>query len=442
MARVGKFLIETWGCQMNDLDSARLAGQLVARGWTRTEDVNLADVVVLNTCSVREKAEEKVYSALGRLAVLKQERPSLLVGVAGCVAQQEGEEILSRKKVVDFVLGTGNVDRLGEILDQVTDDGGRPALLSFEAENPAFRFDTIVRENPLKSMVTVVEGCDKYCTFCIVPFTRGRERSRRRTEIIEEIRSLVGGQGSVEVLLLGQTVNAYRDPETGEGFGSLLRAVSAVDGLRRIRFVTSHPADVNDDMIEAMKDSPKICRYLHLPPQSGSDRMLARMKRQYSRQDYLRVVERLRTAMPEIALSGDVIVGFPGESESEFLETLQLVEEVRFSSLYTFKYSPRPGTAATRWDDHIAPELKDERLERLGAVQNRISREENLKFVGRSVEVLVDGPAKKLNQLTGRTDCNRIVNFSSAAAATSEGLFRTVRVEKAFEHSLAGAEIF
>lgn len=438
MSSSGSFFIETWGCQMNELDSARLAGRLVSEGWTRASSQDEADLVLLNTCSVREKAEEKVFSSLGRIARIKRSRPDLLVGVAGCVAQQEGGAIFERADVVDFVLGTGNVDRIGEIVAQV--GRGRPAQAwtDFDLENPGFRFDTIVRENPTKAMVTVVEGCDKFCTFCVVPFTRGRERSRRRSEIVEEVRRLVGESGTVEVLLLGQTVNAYVDPETGEGFGPLLREVAAVPGLRRLRFVTSHPVNVDDGMISAMAENPVVCRYLHLPPQSGSDRILSRMKRQYTSRDYVETASRLRAALPGLNLSGDIIVGFPGETEADFEATLALVREVRFGSLFTFKYSERPGTAAARWPDHLSEEEKAERLARLSELQEEIQLQGNRELLGRTVEVLVDGEAKKAGQFMGRTDCHRIVNFSSETPRAA-GSFVQVRIEVARHHSLSGS---
>ncbi len=434
----GSYFIETWGCQMNELDSQRLAGQLRGIGWKPADSPDGADLVLLNTCSVRERAEEKVYSSLGRMAVLKRGRPELLIGVAGCVAQQEGTALLERQPALDFVLGTGNIDRLGELVERLASERSRTTLLEFDYENPAFRFEGIARDSSFKAMVTIIEGCDKYCTFCVVPFTRGRERSRAADEIVDEVRRLVEADGVIEILLLGQTVNAYVDPRTGTSFGSLLRRLSGIGGLRRIRFMTSHPKDVSDDMIEAMVSSPSICRFLHIPPQSGSDRILQRMKRQYDRAEYLSIISRLRTAIPDLAISGDLIVGFPGEDRDDFDQTLSLVKEVRFSFLYTFKYSARPGTAATRWPDHIEEETKQERLAALTSLQDGIQRELNEELVGRTLEVLVEGESKKGGQLAGRTDCNRVVNFEPNGFVPSPGDLVPVRIDRAFEYSLVG----
>jgi len=439
MSSPDKFFIETWGCQMNELDSERLVGQLQSRGWSRVDRESLADLIVLNTCSIREKAEDKVYSSLGRLVQYKQERPELVIGVAGCVAQQEGTALLDRAPLVDFVLGTGNVEKIADTVSRIRNERKRAALLDFDYENAAYNFHTIAHACRHKAMVTVVEGCDKYCTFCIVPFTRGKERSRPRGEILDEVRRLTEIGEVVEVLLLGQTVNAYCDPESGQGFSHLLREIAKIPGLKRLRFVTSHPKNVTSDMILAMNESAVICRQIHIPPQSGSDRILARMKRQYDAGEYLRIIRSIRNAIPQISISGDVIVGFPGETEDDFDRTLELVREVRFEGLFTFKYSARRGTAATRWEDHIPDETKIERLNRLTELQNSIQLTENQKLIGREMEVLVEGESRRGGgQLMGRTECNRVVNFLSEGE-TPIGSFRTVRIETAFEHSLLGS---
>jgi tRNA-2-methylthio-N6-dimethylallyladenosine synthase len=432
-----RYFIETWGCQMNELDSSRLAGQLEVLGFERAHRAEEADLVLLNTCSVREKAEEKVYSAIGTISEIKRRRPGTILGIAGCVAEQEGEKLLERDPAVDFVLGTGNVEHLREVLE-ARSAGRRSSLTGFDDAESSFGFESIVRDHPHKAMVTAIEGCDKCCTFCVVPFTRGKERSRRVSEILSEVRRLVDEKGIVEILLLGQTVNAFLDPESGVGFGGLLSRVAEVPGLRRLRFVTSHPKNVDDSMIRAMASNEVICPYLHLPPQSGSNRVLRRMARGYSREEFLEVVGRLRAAIPDLTLSGDVIVGFPGETESEFQETVELLERIRFGSLFTFKYSPRPGTAAARWPDRISDDEKERRLALVNQVQGRIQREENEKLVGRTFEVLVDGSAKKPGQSSGRSPCNRVVNFPESSGV-EVGDFVEVRIERALDHSLLGS---
>jgi tRNA-2-methylthio-N6-dimethylallyladenosine synthase len=433
-----KFFIETWGCQMNELDSARLAGQLVSRGWIGSSHPGDAHLVLLNTCSVREKAEEKVYSSLGRILPLKKFRPEVLVGVAGCVAQQEGEGLLRRAPGLDFVLGTGSIDSFGRLVDGLLEQRERVALLEVStSQSPAFEYQAIVRDHPFKAMVTAIEGCDQFCTFCVVPFTRGRERSRRAADIEAEVSGLAAA-GMAEILLLGQTINAYIDPESGEGFGGLLRRVAAAAPGVRLRFVTSHPAFVDDAMISAMTETPSICRLLHVPLQAGSDRILRRMQRRYDRAGYLSMVGRLRAAMPDLVITGDIIVGFPGEEDADFEATLEMLEEVRFGGLFTFTYSARPGTAATRWPDHLSEEVKRERLARLTEIQERIQLDLNRHLIGSVQEVLVDGPSKRGDgQLTGRDRCNRIVNFDGDAEVVPGALI-AVRIGQAHPYSLVG----
>ena len=436
-----RYFIETWGCQMNELDSGRLAGQLVARGWSRALDPESADLVLLNTCSVREKAEEKVYSSLGRLVPLKQARPEVLIGVAGCVAQQEGEGLLRRAPGLDFVLGTGSIDSFGKLVDELLEQRERVALLgAVDGDSPSFQYQTISRDHPFKAMVTLIEGCDQFCTFCVVPFTRGRERSRRSSEILREAAELAG-TGIREILLLGQTINAYRDPETGGGFGALLRRIGEAAPVDRLRFVTSHPSYVDDEMIAAMAETPNVCRLLHVPLQAGSDRILRRMQRRYHREAYLRMVERLRGAIPDIVITGDIIVGFPGEEEEDFRQTLEMLEAVRFGSLFTFTYSPRPGTAANRWPDHVPDEVKRERLARLSEAQEQVQLGLHRALVGGEMEVLVEGESKKgRGQMTGRTRCHRIVNFESDRSVVPGDLVE-VRISEALPHSLRGETV-
>jgi tRNA-2-methylthio-N6-dimethylallyladenosine synthase len=427
--------VETWGCQMNELDGRRLVGLLLRQGFREAPSAEEADVVLLNTCSVRDKAEQKVYDRLGRLALVKRDRPGMVIGVCGCVAQQEGERLLKRVPSVDFVLGTGRIEALGTVLRRVDEEGDRPVEIGFDLDEVAYTPGSIAHRLPYRASITVIEGCNKNCTFCVVPLTRGRERSRRFGEVLDEARRLVE-DGVVEIELLGQTVNAYRDPDSGRGLSDLLAEVGVLPGLRRLRFVTSHPKNFDDRLIQSMAETSTACRYLHLPVQSGSDRILGRMKRQYTRDEFVSLVGRLRKAMPDLALSTDVIVGFPGEGESDFGETLGLLEEIRFSSVYSFMYSPRPHTAATRWDTDVAPRVASERLAILMDLQQNIQRTLNNELVGRSLEILVEGMDRRGSRPSGRSACNRVVNFTGTEVQI--GSFVNVLVEEGLPNSLSG----
>jgi tRNA-2-methylthio-N6-dimethylallyladenosine synthase len=431
------YFIETWGCQMNELDSERLSGNLKLRGYRRIEDENQADLILLNTCSVRDKAEQKVFSRLGRLREIKRETGAK-IGVCGCVAQQEGERILERAPWVDFVMGPGNVGHLDDVLEN-----GRRVAIEFPEER---NYDALAidRTHPTKAWVTIIEGCNKNCTFCIVPTTRGREVSRPFDDVLHEVRVAVES-GRVEIELLGQTVNAYRCPVTGRDFGALLAAVAEIPGVVRLRFTTSHPAEVNDSMIVAMRDHENISRHLHLPVQSGSSRVLRRMKRLYTREKYLETIARIREAIPDIHFSTDIIVGFPGETEEDFRETLSLIEEVRYGSLFAFKYSPRPGTPSLKIGPaHIsveADEIASERLQRLFDLHERIKRERLESYRGRVVPVLVEGPSKHdPAMLSGRTDDFWVVNFHGDPA-TPLGSILGVRIDSAQHHTLRGEAV-
>src|SRR5215212_4786194 len=398
------FFIETWGCQMNELDTQRLSGNLKLRGYRRVDEESQADLILLNTCSVRDKAEQKVFSHLGRLRELKRER-EVTIGVCGCVAQQEGERILERAPWVDFVMGPGNVGHL----DAVLDEGTRLAIDFPEDRN--YDYLALDRTSPTKAWVTIIEGCNKNCTFCIVPTTRGREVSRPFDDVLAEVRAAVAG-GRVEIELLGQTVNAYRCPVTGNDFGALLAAVAEIEGVVRLRFTTSHPVEVRDSMIAAMRDHENISRYLHLPVQSGSSRVLRRMKRLYTREKYLETIARIRKAIPEIHFSTDLIVGFPGESEEDFRQSLSLIEEVRYGSLVAFKYSPRPGTPALKIGEAVDDAVAGERLQRLFDLHEQHKRERLESYRGRVLPVLVEGPSRHdAAMLSGRTDDYWVVNF-------------------------------
>jgi tRNA-2-methylthio-N6-dimethylallyladenosine synthase len=437
-----RYHIATWGCQMNVLDGERMAGQLKARGLAPAAEPGDADVIVLNTCHIRAKADHKVYSELGTLEGIRRDRPGLVIGVAGCLAQAEGEAIFERAPWVDFVLGPGQVEKLGETVERVRDERRRVAALELPQDSPVYQFRQIARSSPHQAYVTAIEGCDQYCTFCVVPFTRGRERSRGSSEILAELAHLAA-QGYTEVTLLGQTVNAYRDPEEGFGLGRLLEeAARRTPGIRRLRFVTSHPRFVDEELLAALARGGPIAPYVHMPAQSGSDRLLYRMKRRYDARGYLQTVERLREAVPELAISSDFIVGFPGETEEDFEATLDLVRQVRFASLFGFIYSARRGTAAARWAGRSAvPEdVASARLKRLLALQTELQLELNQGLLGRVEEVLVE-EAGRDGQASGRTSCNRIVNFPAGESAPAEGSYVRVRITRGLPNSLRGERI-
>lgn len=436
--RPRRYFIETWGCQMNELDSQRLAGQLMMAGVLPTDDVAEADVILLNSCSVREKAAQKAYSRLGEYRRLKQERRHLLIGFCGCVAQQEGEEALERLPELDFVIGPARVGELGDVLARRR-RGERVVATGFPQER-RFDLDAVAREGAYKGMVTIIEGCDKRCTFCIVPTTRGPERCRPFAEVLAEVEHLVR-YGFLEIELLGQTVNHWREPGGDLDFADLLDAVARVPGLRRLRFVTSYPRDFTPRMVEQVGRHAVICPYLHLPVQSGSDRILRLMGRGYAIAEYLELVAALRAARPGLALSTDLIVGFPGETDEDFAATLDLVERVRFAQVFAFNYSPRPGTAAPRLRlDVPAAEVASRRLQELFELQRGIQRELNEELVGRELDVLVTGWGKTPAQQTGRTACHRVVHFESTPPA-APGQILPVRIEGAFDHSLRGSRL-
>lgn len=431
-----RVFIETWGCQMNELDSQRMLGQLMQQGILPTHRPDEADVILLNSCSVRDKAEQKVYSRLGEYRLFKRERQDLLIGLCGCVAQQEGERALSRVPDLDFVLGPGRVAELNEVVAKRR-MGERVVATGFP-ENPRYDIDAVSRQGEYKGMVTIIEGCNKNCTFCIVPQTRGPERSRPMEEILREVRHLLD-YGFLEIELLGQTVNHWR--HSGLDFADLLDEVASLPGLRRLRFVTSYPRDFTPRMVEQVGKHPNICPYLHLPVQSGSDTVLRRMGRGYTRAEYLELVRQLRAARPGLSISTDLIAGFPGETEDEFQQTLDLVEEVRFSTLYAFTYSPRPGTAAPRLGGEVAAEIAAERLQRIFQIQEAIQGEINQKLVGEELDVIVTGWGKQPGTQTGRSACHRVVHFQTGPEPAALGEISRVRVGSAHAHSLHGERV-
>ena len=434
-----KLFIRTFGCQMNEYDSDRMADVLAAsEGYRKTSDPADADLILFNTCSVREKAQEKVFADLGRVRALKAARPDLLIGVGGCVASQEGEEIVRRAPFVDLVFGPQTLHRLPELIAGRRASGRAQVDISFpEIE----KFDHLppARVEGGAAFVSIMEGCSKYCSFCVVPYTRGEEVSRPLAAILAEVRHLAS-QGVLEVTLLGQNVNAYRgelpDGEPAD-FALLLAHVARIEGIERIRYTTSHPLEFTQRLIDAYGRIPKLVSQLHLPVQSGSDRVLAAMKRNYTAMEYRSIVRRLRAVRPDISLSSDFIVGFPGETEADFAQTLKLVDEIRFDGAFSFIYSPRPGTPAAGLPDDTPHAVKLDRLQRLQKRLQELSEEYSRAMVGSVQRVLVEGPSRKdAAELAGRTDNNRIVNFPGDARLA--GRFVDVEITAALPHSLRG----
>ena len=434
-----KLYIQTYGCQMNQYDSERIAQVMAREGYDRTDRIDAADLILLNTCSVRDKAEHKVYSALGSWKEFKNYRDGVIIGVGGCVAQQEGERLLRRAPHLDLVFGTHNIHKLPQMIGQVQAAHLRPVETAFYRD-PAYMEDADGRTQVqgAKAFVTVMQGCNKVCSFCIVPHVRGREVSRPSAKIIAEVEALVA-RGVIEVMFLGQNVNSYGKLTPGElTFAELLRRADAIDGLERIRFTTSHPQDLSPELTEAFADLTHLCEHLHLPVQSGSDAVLARMRRGYTREEYLERLRRLRGRRPEVALSTDIIVGFPGETDAEFEATLEMLEQVEYDEIYSFIYSPRPQTVSAKiYDDDISADLKKERLEKVQALQKAISLKKNRQRIGDLEEVLIDGPSKlKSGQVMGRTRGNRIVNVNGPDSLI--GRLAPVRITGATATSLIG----
>ncbi|HIF55358.1 MAG: tRNA (N6-isopentenyl adenosine(37)-C2)-methylthiotransferase MiaB [Methylococcales bacterium] len=437
-----KLYIQTNGCQMNEYDSEKMRDVLQAsHGMEITQDPEEADVLLLNTCSIREKAQEKVFSAVGRWRKIKNKRPDVIIGVGGCVASQEGAALQKRAPYVDIVFGPQTLHRLPELLNKARETHQRVVDISFpEIE----KFDALPEpraEGP-KAFVSIMEGCSKYCTFCVVPYTRGEEISRPLNDVIAEIASLAG-QGVREINLLGQNVNAYRgemdDGEIAE-FSLLLHYVAAVEGIDRIRFTTSHPAEFSDDIIEAFAEIPELVSHLHLPVQSGSNAILANMKRGYNRDEYLEIMAKMKAVRPGISLSSDFIIGFPGETDEQFEDTLDLIEQVGFDFSYSFIYSARPGTPAADMADDISEETKKQRLIRLKDRLNEMTMAVSNSMVNTVHSVLVEGVSKKSPlQMTGRTENNRVVNFT--AHPRLAGQFVDVMITEALPNSLRGRMI-
>jgi tRNA-2-methylthio-N6-dimethylallyladenosine synthase len=434
---VKKLFIKTYGCQMNVYDSDRMVELLAPHGYVPVDKPEGADLVILNTCHIREKAGEKVYSELGRLRALKQARPDMKVAVAGCVAQAEGAEMIRRQDLVDLVVGPQSYHRLPELLARA---GGRVAT-EFPADS---KFDSLPEAQTrvgVSAFLTVQEGCDKFCTFCVVPYTRGGEYSRPVAAVEREARALVA-RGAVEITLLGQNVNAYHGVDERQavlGLGALIGRLAQIEGLARLRYTTSHPRDMDDALIEAHAREAKLMPYLHLPVQSGADRVLHAMNRGHSADDYRRLVDRLRRARPDLALSSDFIVGFPGESDVEFAATLALSREIGFASAYSFKYSRRPGTPAAADADQVPEDVKDERLQILQAVLQEQQQRFASSMVGRRVEVLLEKPGRHARQMVGRSPWLHSVHLSAEGAAIGEIV--TARIDRVGPNSLAGQRV-
>ena len=435
----GKLFIKTFGCQMNEYDSARMADALFdSHALQLAENPEEADVLLLNTCSVRENAAEKVFSQLGRWAELKRERPDLIIGVGGCVASQEGAAIVERAPCVDLVFGPQTLHRLPELLDRTL----KSRVASIDVSFPEIeKFDSLPppRVEGVRAYVSIMEGCSKYCTFCVVPYTRGEEFSRPLDDVITEVYELAE-QGVREVTLLGQNVNAYRGL-THDGkeadFALLLRYLHEVRGIDRIRYTTSHPVDFDDHLVAVYRDLPKLVSHLHLPVQSGSDRILAAMKRRYTASRYRDIIDQLRRQRPGLCLSTDFIVGFPGETEADFRATLALVDDIGFDQSFSFIYSPRPGTPASVLPDDVPMEVKKERLQQLQERINESAAGISASMVGSRQTILVDRPSRKdPRQLSGRTENNRVVNFDGPEAVL--GRFVDVEITEALPNSLRG----
>jgi tRNA-2-methylthio-N6-dimethylallyladenosine synthase len=442
-----KYFIETYGCQMNVHDSERMAGLLESSGYERAVDEDDADLVIINTCSVREKAEDKLYTRLGDLKGRERVTGRApLVVVAGCVAQQEGDRLIERSNLIDVVIGTQRVKMLPTLVEdarrRAATGEARPLVdVTTPYDEPSFPFGLTRHADPVKAYVTIIEGCNDFCAFCVVPYTRGHERMRAKAEILADVRHAVA-EGHVEVQLLGQIVNHYQAPDDPVcDFAGLLEAVNNIPGVRRIRFASPHPRHASDRLIAAVRDLPAVCKHIHLPVQSGSTSTLQRMRRRHTRDQYLELVDRIRQEVPGVQLSTDMIVGFPGETEAEFEDTLSLTETVRFHSMFSFKYSERPNTLASkRLPDDVPEDVKTRRIRGLQLMQRRIQQELHEASIGRRVEVLIDSRSRRRDwEVSGRTTGNTVVNLPGRADWV--GRFIDVEVRRAGPNSVWGEPV-
>lgn len=437
----GTFFIETWGCQMNEEDSEKLSGMLKNIGYKNTEDKTEADIIIFNTCCVRENAEFKVYGNLGILKGLKAKKPDLIIAVCGCMMQQEGmaDNIIKKYPFVDIIFGTHNSYKFPEYLNRAKQEG-KSIIEIWDKEEGIVEGIPVDRKSFSKAFVTIMYGCNNFCTYCIVPYVRGRERSRDLSDIIKEIKQLVK-DGYKEITLLGQNVNSYgKDLNPKISFAELLRVVNDIEGVERVRFMTSHPKDLTDDVIYAIKECDKLCEHIHLPVQSGSSRILKKMNRFYNREQYIDLVKKIRTEIPGVAITTDIIVGFPGETEEDFNETLTLVEEVEYDFAFTFLYSKRKGTPAYDIKEQVPDDVKHDRFKRLMEVVNKSCKKSNEKYDGKLVKVLVEGESKNDNdKLSGRTETSKLVNFTGNK--DNIGKIVDVKITKTLSFALEGEEV-
>jgi len=432
-----KVFIKTYGCQMNVYDSERIVRLLQGSDYQVTSDVRQADVILLNTCSIREKPEHKIYSILGRLKRLKDKNPDLVLGVGGCVAQQEGEKLFEKAPYLDLVFGTHSINNLPHLLEVAEERKSK--VCDVEIVEDGYRDEGVFDSSREKvsSYLSIIRGCNNFCSYCVVPYVRGRERSRHKEEILAEAAHLAG-RGVKELTLLGQNVNSYGNDLGGTcNFPRLLAAVNEIEGIERIRFITSHPKDLSDELIRCFKELDKVCEHIHLPVQSGSNNVLKLMNRGYSREGYLKKVDALRRVSPEIGITSDVIVGFPQETQRDFEDTLELMKEVKFDDLFSFHYSDRPMTASIRFEGKISSEEKKERLKTLQDIQNNYSLEKNTVLLDKVEEVLVEGVSRKdVNCVTGKTRSNKTVNFPGEDDL--KGRLVSVKIKDVHLHSLSG----
>lgn len=422
---------------MNENDSERILRILEKRDYLETKDPKEANIILINTCSVRKKPEYKVFSALGRFKSLKEQK-DVIIGVAGCVAQQYGKKLLDKVPYLDIVIGTQAIPLIPQILDKIENSRERICEVDFDPEGRYLEKQLPKRPlNQVKSYVTIMQGCNHFCSFCIVPYLRGREKSRKSKDIIEEVKCLVNF-GIKEICLLGQNVNSYGKYLEGElKFHELLSELNKIEGIERIRFTTSHPVDLSKELINCFSELDKLCEYIHLPVQSGSNKILKLMNRGYTRESYLEKVDMIKEVCPSIAITSDVIVGFPGEEDSDFKETLDLIERVQFDDLYSFKYSPREGTRASEFDNQLDETIKEERLSILQKIQKEITYKKNKSYENKIVEVLVEGQSRKRSSdITGRTRTNKVVNFEGDVGL--KGKLVLVEIKTAYPHSLRG----
>ncbi len=431
------FYLETFGCQMNVHDSEKVAGVLMGRGYRQVDTIDAARLVLYNTCSIREKAAQKIYSRLGAYAKYPGEEK--IIGVLGCVAQQEGEDIFERSPWVRLVCGSASYSKLPDLIAEL--ESGNRRVMGLDTDTDAtFETEITRRDNPFRAYLTIIEGCDKACSYCVVPFTRGPERSRASASVLEEVRRLADA-GYSEIQLLGQTVNSYLDPSAKRlSFAELLIAVAAVQGIRRVRFTTSHPRDFGRDIVEAIDAVPGLCDHVHLPVQSGSTRVLRSMLRTYTREEYLEKIALIRAARRPISVTSDIIVGFPGETEEDVEETLSMLDAVQYDGVFAFQYSPRPNTTAQHMPDAISEEEKGRRLALVLDRQREIQRARNEALIGETFEVLVDGASRRPGQWSGRSSCNRILNFTSPRENLL-GEYVSVRVTSSSPNCLIGEQV-